>query len=223
MRADNVLTVLTPGVVGYDEAVTLQQRLHARVLAAQGAEAFLVLLEHPPVITIGRSGSDENLLADAGTLEREGVIVRETARGGDVTYHGPGQLVGYPIIDLNHRGGGRDVHRYLRDLEQVIIDMLDGFGIVGRRTAGMTGVWTPRGKVAAIGVAIRRWVTWHGFAVNADPNMAHFDLIVPCGIADRDVTSMTDLLGRPVAVGELIEPTITAVAERFGLREIERE
>jgi len=211
-------TVIRPGTLPHDEALTLQEDLHRRVVAGEGAEAYLVLLEHPPVITIGRGGSGANVRADETDLERRGILLRQTGRGGDVTYHGPGQLVTYPIIDLRHHGGGRDIHRYLRDLEQVVIDMLAEFGIVGRRVAGMTGVWTSGGKVAAIGVAIRRWVTFHGFAVNADPNMDHFNLIVPCGIADLEVTSISALLGRPVGVEEIIEPTIRHFAAVFGFR-----
>lgn len=210
------LLVIQPGVVEYDAAAALQARLHREVLAADDRRAFLVLLEHPPVITIGRGGSEANLRADAATLAREGVALRWTSRGGDVTYHGPGQLVGYPIIDLKHHGHGRDVHRYLRDLEQVVIDMLAEFGIVGRRVPPMTGVWTGGGKVAAIGVAIRRWVTMHGFAVNVDPQMEHFRLIVPCGLANREVTSMAALAGRPVTVEEVVEPTIRRFAAVFG-------
>ena len=212
------MKIVLPGLVSYDEALTLQEDLHRRVVAGGGNEAYLVLLEHPPVITIGRGGSAANVLADAAALEREGIAMRTTGRGGDVTYHGPGQLVAYPIVDLRHHGGGRDVHRYLRDLEQVVIDMLAEFGIVGRREAGMTGVWTNGGKVAAIGVAIRRWVTFHGFAVNADPNMDHFNLIVPCGIADGEVASMSALLGRPVGVEDTIEPTIRHFAAVFGFQ-----
>lgn len=209
------IEVLQPGRVDYDAAVRLQEDLRRQVMASGGAKAFLVLLEHPPVITVGRGGKAGHVLADAEALRRQGVQLRETSRGGDVTYHGPGQLVGYPILDLRRCACGPDVHRYLRDLEQVIIDMLAEFGIVGRREAGLTGVWTGAGKVAAIGVAIRRWVTMHGFAVNANPEMGHFGLIVPCGLADRAVTSMTALLGRPVGVEELVEPTIRAFARVF--------
>jgi lipoyl(octanoyl) transferase len=211
------LRVLTPGVMPYDDAVRLQEDLRAEVTASDGEKAYLVLVEHPPVITVGRGAEAGHVLADATALERQGVELRETSRGGDVTYHGPGQLVGYPILDLRRRGREPDVHRYLRDLEEVVIDMLAEFGIVGRREPGLTGVWTERGKVAAIGVAVRRWVTMHGFAVNADPVMAHFGLIVPCGLADRQVTSMTALLERPVSVGEIIEPTARSFSRVFGM------
>lgn len=218
---DEVLTILQPGTLGYDEGLNLQESLRERVLAAEGGEAYLVLLEHPPVITIGRSGGRENLRVSPETLAEQGIQLRETGRGGDVTYHGPGQLVGYPVLHLKHHGRGPDVHRYLRDLEQAIIDMLAEFGIVGRRTAGLTGVWTDRGKVAAIGVAIRRWGTMHGFAVNVSPRMEHFDLIVPCGIAERTVTSMAHLLDRPISVEETVEPTVRCFARAFGFESTE--
>ena len=176
-----------------------------------------------PVITIGRGGTPAHVLASPADLARAGVRVRESSRGGDVTYHGPGQLVAYPIIDLSRHGPGRDLHRYLRALEQVVVDMLGEFGIVGRREPGLTGVWTVRGKVAAVGVAVRRWVTMHGFAVNVCPAMEHFRLIVPCGIVGRPVTSMSALLGRPVAVREVLDPLVRHAAGNLGFAEVDRQ
>jgi len=181
-----------------------------------GTSAFLMLLEHPPVITIGRSGTREHVLADAARLRTERVEVVEVNRGGDVTYHGPGQIVAYPIIDLHRHG--RSVHRYLRDLEEVIILALSGFGIVGHRDAQYTGVWVGTEKIAAIGVAIRRWVTTHGFALNVAPNMDHFKLIQPCGIRGRGVTSIERILGQPVNRSDVEDSLIRAIQQVFDLQ-----
>jgi lipoyl(octanoyl) transferase len=150
----------------------------------------LIIVEHPHVITMGRNGHAENLLAQPELLARSGIAFYETDRGGDVTYHGPGQIVGYPILDL--REWKRDVHAYVRAIEQVIIDTLTGFGIVAGREAGATGVWTSEGKIAAIGVHLSRWVTSHGFALNVDTDLDYFRYIVPCGLT-KPVTSMQAL------------------------------
>jgi lipoate-protein ligase B len=181
--------------MSYHEAWALQRRL---VSARSRGEIpdRLVLLEHPPVITLGRSGTADHLLGSEAQLADRGVEFVETDRGGDITFHGPGQIVGYSIVDLESRG--RDLHRYLRDLESVLIRALAEFGIRADRTAGLTGVWVGNAKVAAIGIRVSRWVTHHGFALNVDTDLSYFDLIVPCGIADRRVTSMEALLGRPV-------------------------
>jgi lipoate-protein ligase B len=160
---------------------------------AQPADAVLLLLEHPPVITIGRSGGAQHLLASRDELARRGIELHESSRGGDITYHGPGQIVGYPLVCLPE--GRRDVHRYLRSLEAIIIRALGRFGIEGRRVPRYTGVWVADAKVAAIGVAVTRWVTYHGFALNVTTDLGAFGLIVPCGIAGRSVTSMERLLG----------------------------
>ena len=159
-----------------------------------------------------------HIIASADELAREGVAVHETGRGGDVTYHGPGQLVAYPILDL--RPDRCDVHRYVRDLEEVLIRALSDFGIVGARVQGLSGVWVgPAGrerKIAAIGVRISRWITSHGFALNVSTDLRHFRLIVPCGIADRGVTSIQQELGREVSVGDVmssVEHAFTSVFE----------
>jgi lipoyl(octanoyl) transferase len=193
-------TWLVPlGQVLYDEAEALQlATLHAR--ADGRVPDTLLLLEHPPVITLGRATQPGHILASEGELIHRGIQVHEAARGGDVTLHAPGQLVGYPILDLRERG--RDVHRYLRDLEEVLIRALAGWGIDAGRVSGATGVWVGNEKVAAIGVGVKRWITWHGFALNADVDLGLFDLIVPCGLRDRGVTSLTRLLGRRVTVAE---------------------
>ena len=188
------------GRMRYDAAWELQREL---VAARQAGAALdtLLLLEHPPVITIGRSGESAHLLGSQAELERRGVAFVETDRGGDITFHGPGQIVGYAIVDLAARG--RDLHRYLRDLEAVLILALAEFGIAAGRVDGLTGVWVGDAKVAAIGIRVSRWVTHHGFALNVDTDLSYFDLIVPCGIADRRVTSMEALLGHAVDRNEV--------------------
>lgn len=195
------LTVRRLGQVDYQAGLDLQAALVEDRRAGRIGDTLL-LLEHPPVITLGvktRHG-DRHIIASAAELARQGVTIHETGRGGDVTYHGPGQLVGYPILDL--RPGRCDVHKYVRDLEEVLILALDEFGITGARVKGLSGVWVgPAGnerKIAAIGVRISRWITSHGFALNVATDLRHFQLIVPCGIADRSVTSVETELGLTV-------------------------
>ena len=209
------LVTLDVGRAAYGPTLRLQERLRREVHAAPEERAYLVFVEHdPPVITLGRGADAAHVVAPRERLAREGVEVHETQRGGDVTYHGPGQIVGYPILRLDLHG--RDVHRYLRDLEETLIRLLARFGIQGERTRGMTGVWVGREKVAAIGVAISRWVTWHGFALNVDPDLAHFGLIVPCGLQGMGVTSLARLLGRPITVAEVKGPLVECLVEVFG-------
>ncbi len=179
----------------YAEAWRAQDDLVARRIAGEIGDT-LVFTEHPPVFTIGlRAGADANLIWSAAHLAREGVEVVKTNRGGDITYHGPGQIVGYPIVSLAAR---KDLHAYLRFLEQVLINTLAAHGLPdATRREGKTGIWLGPRKIAALGVAVRRWVAYHGFALNVSPNLAHFDGIVPCGIAATDgtVTSMAAELG----------------------------
>ena len=177
------------GRVDYGTALELQQQLVADRKESRIADQLL-LLEHPHVITLGRNGHRENLLAADEILERAGISFFPTDRGGDITYHGPGQLVGYPILDL--REWKRDVGLYVRGIEQVIIDTLADFGIEAGRIPKLTGVWVGERKVAAIGVHISRWVTSHGFALNVDTDLSYFQYIVPCGLT-KPVTSMRDL------------------------------
>lgn len=180
------------GTVPYHEAWELQRRL----VAGRAEDAIadtLLLLDHPPVITLGRAGHARHLLAAAADLAARGVEFVETDRGGDITFHGPGQIVGYPIVDLTRRG--RDLHRYLRDVEETLIRALAELGLQGRREPGLTGVWVGRAKVAAIGIRVTRWIAHHGFALNVETDLSYFDLIVPCGIQGRRVTSMRELLG----------------------------
>ena len=197
------LEVRRPGLVPYAEALALQRSL-VEERKADRISDLLLLLQHPPVITLGVKGDGgrSNVVAAGARLTELGIEVHETGRGGDVTYHGPGQVVGYPILDL--RPDRCDVHRYVRDLEEVMIRVCADYGVTASRIAGMTGVWVGAGsaaaKVGAIGVRISRWVTSHGFAFNVSPNMEHFQLIVPCGIADHGVTSLEQASGRRVSI-----------------------
>jgi lipoyl(octanoyl) transferase len=186
------LDVLRLGTIQYPEALALQHALVERRRAGRADDALL-LLEHPHVLTVGvrGDGGRAHIRASARTLEERGIPVCDSGRGGDVTYHGPGQIVGYPIVDL--RPDRQDVHRYMRDLEEVLIRALADVGIRGERIEGLTGVWVGGAKVAAIGVRISRWVTSHGFALNVTTDLEYFEHIVPCGIADRGVTSLERL------------------------------
>jgi len=202
------------GVVGYQAALELQRELVEQ--RKQGLiDDQLLLLEHPDVITLGaRTGTDRShVLATPESLAAEGVELFETGRGGDVTYHGPGQLVGYPIIALGP--DRRDVHRYVRDLEEILIRAVAEFDIHAVRVKGLTGIWTgdhgDEAKLGAIGVRVSRWVTSHGFALNVNTSLSRFGLIVPCGISDRSVTSMEHELGHRVPMAEVA----TAVARTF--------
>ncbi len=205
------LDVRRLGVVRYREALALQQRL-VEERRVDRVPDVLLLLEHPPVITLGvrGDGGRSHIVASDERLAALGVEVSETGRGGDVTYHGPGQIVGYPILDL--RPDRCDVHRYVRDMEDVMIRVCADFGIEARRIDGLTGAWVGDRKIGAIGVRISRWITSHGFAFNVNTDLDAFNLIVPCGIADRGVTSLQDLLGRPVS----LERVETALAHHVG-------
>jgi lipoyl(octanoyl) transferase len=207
------------GVVPYADGLELQRQLVERRKADEIPDQLL-LLEHPPVITLGVKTRNDwsHVVATQEILEEEGVEVFESGRGGDVTYHGPGQLVGYPILDL--RPDRCDVHRYVRDLEEVLIRAASSFGITALRSQGLTGAWVGDEKLAAIGVRIARWVTSHGFALNVSTKLAHFGLIVPCGITGKGVTSIEKLLARPVpmpAVEDAVADAFCAVFERHAL------
>ena len=205
------LVVQRLGRIGYADGVERQKALVQARLAGR-VEDTLLFVEHPPVITLGvkTRGALGNVRADAGTLAAHGVEIHESGRGGDVTFHGPGQLVGYPIVDL--KPDRLDVHRYVRDLEEVLIRTAADYGIEAGRVKGYSGAWVGDRKLAAIGVRISRWVTSHGFALNVSTDLAGFDLIVPCGIADRGVTSLAALLGRDVPIGAVE----ASVARHFG-------
>lgn len=187
------LWVVELGRMAYGEALELQRHVaHARITGAVPQDVLL-LAEHPPVVTLGRSTRASNLTTPRELLAERGVELFDIERGGDVTFHGPGQLVGYPIIDLKrHR---RDLHWYLRQLEDALIRALGTFGIAAERSTGYTGVWTHGRKIASIGVHARDWVTWHGFALNVSTDLSYFQLIVPCGIPDVEMTSVQRELG----------------------------
>jgi lipoyl(octanoyl) transferase len=181
------------GVMPYATALDLQREMARARIDGTIAEDVLLLVEHPPVVTMGRSAKEKHLLASPELLQAQGVERFDVERGGDVTFHGPGQLVGYPIIDLKRHK--RDLHWYLRQVEEALIVALADFGIPGERSAGQTGVWTQGRKIASIGVHARGWVTWHGFALNVTTDLSYFDLIVPCGIAGVTMTSIAKELG----------------------------
>jgi lipoyl(octanoyl) transferase len=190
------------GRTRYDEAQRRQEECVARRIAGEIGDT-LIFTEHDPVFTVGlRGGAEAHLVWNAAQLAREGVEVVKTNRGGDITYHGPGQIVGYPIVSLDRC---RDLHAYLRFLEQVLINALGTLGLAASRRAGKTGIWLADRKIAAIGVAVRRWVAYHGFALNVNTNLAHFGGIVPCGISASEgtVTSMHAELSRPIAPEEV--------------------
>lgn len=203
------------GRVDYAAAGALQERLVAERRRGEAGDTLL-LLEHPPVITFGRGASRANLVADQAELARRGIALHESGRGGDVTYHGPGQLVGYPVIALP--AGRRDAHRYLRDLEQALIRTAAGYGIRARRIAGLTGVWVGDEKLAAIGVRLSTgWITSHGFALNVSTDLRDFETIVPCGISDRGVTSLARLLPAAPPLAEVARRVAGEVAAVFDL------
>jgi lipoyl(octanoyl) transferase len=190
------------GRVRYADGLALQERL-VKERQAGAIEDTLLLLEHEPVFTLGRNARGENVLFPEAELRARGFDVFEAGRGGDVTYHGPGQVVGYPILDLSP--DRRDVHRYVRDLETVMIRTCADYGIEAGRVEGRTGCWVGSEKIGAIGVRIARWVTSHGFAVNVTNDLTPFQLIVPCGIRDRGVTSLARLVGREPDLGEVMD------------------
>lgn len=200
--ASRVLAVRRLSRMRYEDGVTLQERLVTERQRDHIPDTLL-LLEHEPVFTLGRNARREHLLSPEAALRARGFDVVDTGRGGDVTYHGPGQVVGYPILDLSP--DRRDVHRYVRDLEEVMMRTCADYGLTARRVPGLTGTWLDAEKVGAIGVRIARWVTSHGFALNVANDLAPFSLIVPCGIRERGVTSLERRLGRPVSVTEAME------------------
>jgi lipoyl(octanoyl) transferase len=206
------------GVVEYGDGLRLQRERVARRKAGVIADTLL-LLEHPHVYTLGRNAKKENLLISAEQLAARGAQVFEIDRGGDVTYHGPGQLVGYPVLDLaKHR---RDIAWYMRCLEEVLIEVAREYGLEAGRLAGAPGVWVGNDKLAAMGVHISRWVTSHGFAFNVNTDLRYFDWIVPCGLRDKGVTSLQKLLGRRVGMDEVAEKVVRHFGRVFGLEMVE--
>jgi lipoyl(octanoyl) transferase len=212
MPSRGPLEVRKLGRIRYADGLDLQARLVAERQAGRIPDTLL-LLEHEPVFTLGRNARRENVLWPEAALRERGFDVVETGRGGDVTYHGPGQVVGYPILDL--APDRRDVHRYVRDLEEVMVRTCADYGVAAGRVAGLTGAWVGDEKIGAIGVRISRWVTSHGFALNVATDLSPFDLIVPCGITGRGVTSLERLLGRPVPLAEVMDRLAAHLAAVF--------
>lgn len=233
--------LLELAAVPYEEALDMQHRIVAARQAGRGKDV-LILLEHPPVLTLGRHATEANILASPDLLDRMGVSVHRVERGGEVTYHGPGQLVGYPILDL--RRYNKDVGRFMHNLEEVLIRTLNDFGIEGERIEGIIGVWvrdrdwaaglreslsragldvaspaevTHMNKIAALGARVERWFTYHGFALNVQPNLNHYDLIVPCGIREHGVTSMQAELGTTVDMGKVRRRVAAHFEQVFGV------
>jgi len=222
------LLITDLGLLSWSDAYALQQR----IVAARKAGAIddvLLFCEHPHVLTLGRNASQKNLLASENVLRQKNVELRETNRGGDITYHGPGQIIGYPILNLDPIR--RDVHWYVRTLEEAMIRASADFGITAYRIPGKTGIWVqpagniPEEKLAAIGVHISRWVTSHGFAFNVSTDLRYFDLIIPCGIADRKATSLERLLHRNVALDEAKPGLVHHLSELFSFtpKEVSRK
>ena len=209
------LLVVDLGTMSFTAALDFQRAAARARITGDIDQDVLLLVEHPPVITLGRSSKAHHLLASPAMLESRGVELHEVERGGDVTFHGPGQLVGYPIVDLKRHK--QDLHWYLRQVEEALIQALAPLNIVAGRRAGLTGVWTEGRKLASIGVHARDWVTWHGFALNVTTDLSYFDLMVPCGIADVQMTSVAKELSPTqrdaVALGTEVRER---VAESFG-------
>lgn len=211
MTESRLLHVASLGAVPYAEALELQRAAARARLDGRLDQDLLILLEHPPVVTTGRSTKEQNLLLSKEGLAERGIELFDVERGGDVTFHGPGQLVGYPIIDLKRHK--EDLHWYLRLVEQVLIDALQALGVAADRNPGKTGVWTRENtrKIASIGVHARQWVTWHGFALNVTTDLSYFDVMIPCGIADVTMTSVErELLDGANGPCLAVSPTLAA-------------
>lgn len=207
--------VVDAGLLDYETAFARQKHEVERLQQTGGEEVFM-LLEHPHVITLGRNASGNALTADRRKIESRGVAVARTDRGGDVTYHGPGQLVGYPVIALEK--GRRDIRRYVHDLEEVLIQTLGGFGVESGRHPVHRGVWTGGRKIASLGIRISRWVTCHGFALNVNTNLSYYDLMNPCGIEGCEMTSMALEAGGPVDMGLVKSEVAGHFSDVFGRR-----
>ena len=190
------------GLIEYSKAWELQRKLHRQRIEGRISD-ILLLLEHPPTITVGKSGTIDNVLISREQLTQEGISLFFIDRGGDVTYHGPGQIVGYPILDLRKRG--KDLHFYVHSLEEVILRTLRDFSVDASRDESHPGVWVDGKEIAAIGLIVRRWVSMHGFALNINTNLDHFTFINPCGFSDRRATSMSKLLGIEMPMGQVKE------------------
>jgi len=214
--AERLLHVVNLGTMRYAEALEYQREVARQRIAGELDQDLLLLVEHPPVVTLGRSSKQKNLVSSPEFLASKGVQLFEVERGGDVTFHGPGQLVGYPIIDLTRHK--QDLHWYLRSVEEALIKALAAYEIPAERSTGYTGVWTRERKIASIGVHARDWVTWHGFALNVTTDLKFFDLIVPCGIDGVVMTSIQREMGEALPAMPDVEKTVAAAfGEVFSL------
>ena len=218
-QADRELWVVRLGRMGYEECLELQREVARQRISGEIPQDVLLLVEHPPVVTLGRSSKQKNLTSSPAFLASRGVELFEVERGGDVTFHGPGQLVGYPIFDLKRHK--LDLHWYLRSVEEALIRTLSAYGISSERNTGYTGVWTNGRKIVSIGVHARDWVTWHGFALNVSTDLSYFDLIVPCGIAGVEMTSILKETGATVTLDEVSGVAARQFAELFALQTVE--
>jgi len=210
---NKILTYCDLGFIDYKEAWDLQQEIHKKRVSGE-VDDFLSLLEHPNTYTLGKTAHKENLIGSEDYLKKNQILVYDIDRGGDITYHGPGQIVGYPIIDLNN--WFKDTHKYLRALEEVIIKTCSDFGLNSERNSKHTGVWINDRKIAAIGIKVSRWVTMHGFAFNVNTDLNLFNGIIPCGIQNKSVTSMKQELNREVSIQEVKEKLLKNFTELFG-------
>jgi len=206
--------IIDLGLIDYEECYAIQKELVAKRRLGLIDES-LIVAEHNPVFTVGRSGSIENLLADESELLARGIKVLRVDRGGDITFHGPGQIVVYPIVDLKRRG--RDLHIYMRDLEEAVINFLKAYSVASNRIPGRTGVWVGQAKIAFIGVASSGWVTYHGLSVNIDVDRSYFSMINPCGLKGLTVTGLKEVLGRPVDISQVRNDLIEECSRIFGV------
>ncbi len=215
--SEKTVHILDAGTLGYGEALSLQRRLVAGKKAGDTRD-FLILVEHPPVVTLGRAAAEAHLRVPREVLVARGVQVYDVDRGGDVTYHGPGQLVGYPIIDLKQ--ADLRLHRFLRLIESVLIGVAGELGVSAGQRPNLAGVWTAGGKIAAIGIAVSRWITCHGFALNVKRCITGFELIIPCGLCREAVTSLEELRGESLEMPRVRGMTAAAFARAMGRRAV---
>ncbi len=207
--------ILELGRLDYGRAHSIQLNCVDQRIDGKIGDTF-IFAEHPPTITIGRGSREGNILASEELLRQRGVSVFEVERGGDVTFHGPGQQVIYPIIDLEKRS--RDLHRFLRDLEEVVIRFLTHYDVAGSRHPGKTGVWVGERKICAIGIAVKRWISYHGLALNLDVDLSYFDLINPCGFPSSSVTSLSSLIGKPIDKSDVFYRLVDSIEEVFQVK-----
>jgi len=207
--------IIDLGLIDYQEAYKIQKEFVRRRRLGE-IEDSIIVAEHNSVFTIGSRGSKENIRVSKDFLERLGIWVLDVDRGGDITFHGPGQILVYPILDLRHRG--KDLHRYLRDLESVVIGLLNEYGITGSRIKGKTGVWVSGKKIASIGIAASDWVTYHGLSLNVKVDLSYFSMIYPCGMKDAEITSMKTILGRDMAMPEVKGELLSQFKRVFELK-----